>query len=119
MKRALRYKGHFASVDFDPIEMKLIGRLAGIPDIVTFDADAPAAIKAAFRNAVDGYLKKCADSGRKPERPYSGKFMARIDPALHAEAARAAELSGLSFNAWVEAVIRRAAAELHDDAAAT
>lgn len=117
MKRALVYRGHYGLVEFDPKEMALVGRLAGIKDIVPFHADAPAAIVREFRKAVDEYIRTCEAAGKKPERPYSGKLTIRIDPTLHAEAARAAELSGLSFNAWTEAVIRRAAADIHDDAA--
>lgn len=116
MKRAMRFKGHFASVEFDPKGRVLIGKLAGIKDIVTFQADAPASIITAFRKAVDDYVRSCEAAGKTPERPYSGKLTIRIDPTTHAEAARAAELSGLSFSAWTEAVIRRAAAEIHDDA---
>ena len=118
MKRAMKYRGHFGCVEFDPKEMVLVGRLAGIKDIVPFHADAPAAIVREFRRAVDEYIRTCEAAGKAPERPYSGKLTVRIDPLLHAEAARTAELSGLSFNAWIEAVIRRAAAEVHDDAAA-
>lgn len=116
MKRGMRYKGHFGSVEFDPKGRVLIGRLAGISDIVTFQADAPASIITAFRKAVDEYHRTCEAGGKKPDKPHSGKLTIRVEEKLHAELMRAAELSGMSFNAWAEAALKRAADEVHDDA---
>ena len=44
-----------------------------------------------------------------PERPFSGKLMLRVDHALHAKSAEAAELAGKSLNQWAEEVLDRAA----------
>jgi predicted HicB family RNase H-like nuclease len=62
----------------------------------------------AFRDAVDDYIETCAKIGKPPERPFSGKLMLRVDPAVHAKSVEAAELAGKSLNQWTEEVLRRA-----------
>ena len=59
--------------------------------------------------AVDDYLATCEKVGKPPERPYSGKVMFRISPEVHARAAIAAQLSGLSMNQWAEKALEEAA----------
>jgi predicted HicB family RNase H-like nuclease len=114
--RAITYKGQYATVEFDPEDMILVGRLAGIDDIVTFHAETPAGVPKAFHEAVDSYLKTCKRLGREPDRPYSGKLFVRVDPKVHAQVMRAAALCGMSFNEWGEEVLRRAAADVHESA---
>lgn len=116
--KAIAYKGHYARIEFDPEDLILVGRLAGIRDVVTFQADTPAGIIEAFKKAVDDYLKTCNGIGKEPDRPYSGSLQLRVDPALHAEVVRAAELAGMSFNQWGEEVFRKAAADVHSQAVA-
>lgn len=105
----LSYKGYSAAVEFDAEDAILFGHIAGINDIIGFHADTVADLKTAFREAVDDYIETCAKIGKTPEKPYSGRVMFRVDPAVHAEVARAAELSGQSLNAWVEGALKRAA----------
>lgn len=116
MKRAMFYRGHYGVVEFDPAGPTLIGKLAGIKDIVPFQADVPTAVLREFRKAVDDYIRTCEAAGKKPDKAHSGKLTIRVDPTLHAEIVRAAEIAGMSLNTWGEAVLRRAAAEIHDDA---
>ena len=66
-------------------------------------------LKAAFHESVDDYLASCARIGKAPDKPYSGKVMFRIDPAVHAKAALAAQLKGVSLNQWAEEVMAKAA----------
>ena len=105
----MTYKGYAATVAFDPDDLILVGKLAGIDDSVSFHADAGRAFVEAFHEAVDDYIETCAKAGKAPQKPYSGKVMFRIDPAVHAQAALAAKLSGRSLNAWGEDALRAAA----------
>lgn len=107
----ITYKGYSAAIDFDADDEIFFGHLAGINDIIGFHADTVAELKAAFREAVDDYIAVCAEIGKSPEKPYSGKVMFRVDPAVHAQVARAAALSGRSLNAWAEDKLKRAAEE--------
>jgi len=106
----LSYKGHVARIEFDPEDMVFVGRLAGINDIVGFHAKSVDELTAAFHDAVDDYIETCATIGKPPEKPFSGKVMFRVHPAVHAKAALAAELSGKSLNQWAEEALREAAA---------
>lgn len=109
MSDVLTYKGYSARVEFDAEDRLFFGRLAGIEDGVGFHADSVDGLEAAFREAVDDYLETCARVGKSPDRPYSGKVMLRIDPALHAKVAVAAQLAGKSINQFGEEALRRAA----------
>lgn len=108
MTDLLTYKGYSAKIEFDAEDRIFFGRLAGIEDGVTFHADNVAELITAFEESVDDYIETCAKIGKKPEKAYSGKLMLRVDPALHARLARAAELSGKSLNQLGEEALGRA-----------
>lgn len=108
MSNILEHRGYRARVEFDAEDGLFFGRIAGISDGVGFHADSVPALLAAFREAVDDYLETCGRLGKAPERPFSGKMMLRVDPALHARTAEAAALAGKSLNQWTEEVLRRA-----------
>lgn len=107
--KAITYRGYSAQVQFDPEDEIFVGRLAGINDVVGFHADTVEALKAAFHEAVDDYVQACARVGKKPDKAFSGKVMFRVDPTVHANAALAAQLSGMSLNEWAEDRLRKAA----------
>jgi len=102
----MTYKGYAAIVQFDDADGIFFGRLAGIRDGVGFHADTVTDLRAAFREAVDDYIETCAKIGKNPQKPYSGQIMVRVDPAVHARAALAAELSGKSLAKWTEERLR-------------
>ncbi|MFT2211351.1 type II toxin-antitoxin system HicB family antitoxin [Rhizobium giardinii] len=106
----LSYKGYSARIEFDAEDEIFFGKLAGITDGVGFHADTVEGLKAAFHEAVDDYIETCATVGKDPQKPYSGKMMFRVDPEVHAQAAKAAELSGKSLNQWAAEVLAKAAA---------
>ena len=98
----LSYKGFNAVVAFDAEDALLTGRIAGINDVIGFHADDARGLVAAFHEAVDDYLATCTAIGKTPEKAYSGRVMVRIDPKVHADAALAAQLSGVSLNQFSE-----------------
>lgn len=104
----LTYKGFAARLEFDAEDELFVGQIAGINDVIGFHADTAVGLKPAFHEAVDDYLATCAKLGKAPEKPYSGKLMLRVDPALHARAARAAAMAGKSLNAWGEETLAKA-----------
>ena len=108
MTNILRHKGYSARVEFDADDRIFFGRLAGIADGVGFHADTVGGLVAAFEDAVDDYLETCARIGKKPDKPYSGKLMLRVDPSVHAKAALAAQLAGKSLNQFSEEALRAA-----------
>ncbi|MFC6791135.1 type II toxin-antitoxin system HicB family antitoxin [Methylobacterium komagatae] len=104
----LCHKNFHARVEFDAEDGLFVGHIAGINDVVGFHGESVDALKTAFREAVDDYIETCRKVGKQPERAYSGKLMLRVSPDLHAQAARAAELSGKSLNQWGEDLLRAA-----------
>jgi prevent-host-death family protein len=57
----------------------------------------------------DHYLQWCAEDGRSPEKPFNGKIMVRIDPAIHRSLCQIAEIRSTSINSLaVEALAKLA-----------
>lgn len=111
---SMTYKGYSARVEFDDEDGLFIGRVAGLRDGVNFHGETVDDLRAAFREAVDGYIDVCARVGKSPQKPFSGQLMVRVDPAVHARAAMAAELAGMSLAKWAEAALDRAAGPTRD-----
>ena len=96
----MSYKGYPGTVEYSEEDACLFGRIAGISDIITYEGESLAEIRKAFEDSVDDYLKHCAETGKKPNKPYSGKFVLRIDPSLHARLAVKAQANGISLNQY-------------------
>ncbi len=107
----LRYKGYVAVFDFDPEARLFHGDVVGIRDVVTFQGQSVTELEQALKDSLDVYLKLCKETGKKPDKPYSGEIKLRLGPELHREVATAAALSGLSLNAWMKKALERQAQE--------
>jgi len=108
---AMHFKNYSAQISFDDEDEIFVGKLAGISDTITFHATTVNDLREAFHEAVDDYLATCAKLGKSPQKTFSGRLMLRVDPAVHAKAAMAAELAGKSLNQWSEEVLDKAAQE--------
>jgi predicted HicB family RNase H-like nuclease len=97
----LTYKGYHARVEYRPDDGLLFGKVIDLRDTVIFEAETAKEVEAAFHAAVDDYLDFCAEIGKDPDRPYSGRFNVRLNPDLHRAAAIAAEDEEESLNAFV------------------
>jgi predicted HicB family RNase H-like nuclease len=100
MMNVLTYKGYKPRIEFDPRDNIFVGRVLGIEDSISFDGATVAAFKEGFAAAVNHYLADCKATGRKPEKPASGKPMLHIAPEIHAKALVVARASGKSLNQW-------------------
>ena len=105
----MRYKGYRAAVTYDEEAGVLQGEVQGVRDVIVFEANSVEQLRSEFRISVDDYLAVCAERGRSPDRPYSGKVPLRISPEVHREAAYAARDQGKSLNSWVADVVAAAA----------
>lgn len=103
----LTYKGYTAKIEFDPEDNILFGNLLGIRDTVGFHGETVKELKSAFHEAVEFYLESCEKAGREPNKPFSGKFMVRVNPSLHNEVAIAAANSGKSINKWITDTLQK------------
>ncbi len=105
----MEYKGYIGTVEFSDSDRVFHGKIVGIRDVVTFEGDSVAGLEQAFRESVDDYLAFCAERGEEPDKPYSGKFVLRVDPTVHRAIAAAAARDHMSVNAWAATVLARAA----------
>ena len=104
----LNYKGYIGHVVYDDEAKIFHGDVLNMnKDGVTFQGRSVDEIEVAFRESIDDYLQWADEEGFEPEKPFSGKFMVRLEPDLHRDAAIAAKTSGLSLNAWVKSVIEK------------
>lgn len=104
----MSYRGYSAKVEVDTDAGLLHGEVADISDVVTFQAESVPDLRREFEAAVDDYLEFCRERGTEPQKPYSGRFVVRIEPELHRAAAVAAKHAGESLNAFVAGAVRDA-----------
>lgn len=108
MMSVMTYRGYTASMDFDPEDKIIVGRVRDIEDIITFHAESVGEFESIFHSTIDDYVAACEQLGSAPEKPASGRLMLRIAPTVHAAALKAAARSGTSLNKWAEHVLNAA-----------
>ena len=108
MKNTMTYRGYRASLEFDPNDNILVGRVLDIDDLISFHGDSVAGFTQAFHESVDDYVTACEKLGQTPDKPASGRLMLRVNPMVHAAALKAAAQTGQSLNRWAEQVLRQA-----------
>ena len=97
----MEYKSYIGKVEFDDEANIFHGEVINLRDVITFEADSVSELWKAFRDSVDDYLEFCGTRGEEPEKPFSGKFMIRVEPRLHRELVTHARLRNLSLNSYV------------------
>ncbi len=101
----MQYEAYQASIEFDEKDGCFYGIVTNTRDVLHFEGCSVAELKREFKNTVEAYKKACTELGREAQRPFSGKFQARLSPDLHRSAAATARQSGRSLNAFVEQAI--------------
>lgn len=104
----MEYKGYTAKVDYDDEAGLFHGQVLNLRDVITFQGTSVEALRHEFRVSVDDYLEWCNERGEAPEKPFSGKFVVRLEPSLHRDIATRAELTGKSLNTWVAEALAQA-----------
>ncbi len=118
----IEYNGYLAEIELDDKAEVFHGRVINTRDVITFEGTSIEELRQAFKDSVDDYFEFCKELGQEPEKPYSGKFLVRLDPKEHRQVALAAKISGKSLNSWVvEKLLHAASKELgkFDELAAT
>lgn len=69
MNMILEYKGYKTEIRFSKEDNVFFGKIEGIKDLVSFDADKAEDIEKEFHDAVDDYLLYCEDIGTSPDKP--------------------------------------------------
>lgn len=104
----MTYKGYVGKVEFDDEAGIFYGEVVNLRDVITFQGTSVQELRQAFQDSVDDYLEFCAQRGEEAEKPFSGKFMVRINPELHRDLFVKAKLANKSLNNWVNEVLETA-----------
>jgi predicted HicB family RNase H-like nuclease len=97
----MTYKCYGCTVRFDDEADIFHGEVSGLRDVVTFQGRAVDELRSAFRESVDDYLEFCESRGEEPDKPYSGRFLLRLDPSLHRRLVELSAEEGESLNNWI------------------
>ena len=108
----MKYKGYHAEVTYDHEAAVFHGEVVGTRDVIFFEGNSVEQLNEEFRFSIDDYLAVCAERGREPDKPYSGRIPLRITPSLHRAATVAARAEGKSLNSWI-AENRRRGCKVH------
>lgn len=106
----MEYKGYMGHVEFDDESGVFHGEVINTRDVITFQGKSVAELKREFKTSVDVYLGFCKKRGKEPDKPFSGKFVLRIDPDLHRKVYVTAKHEGKSLNNWVAETLKKATA---------
>ena len=104
----MEYKGYIGKVEFDDEANVFHGEVINLRDVITFEANSVSGLWKAFRDSIDDYLEFCTERGEEPEKPFSGKFMIRVEPRLHRELVTRARLRNVSLNSLVHDTLEQA-----------
>jgi predicted HicB family RNase H-like nuclease len=107
MKNVIEYKGYSGTVEFSADDDVFFGKINGIRDVVTFEADSVQKLKKAFREAVDDYIKTCEQLGKDPDKEFKGSFNIRIKPRVHRLAVIKSASMKISLNQFVERALEK------------
>lgn len=105
----IEYKGYRAVVTFDYDDRVFHGEVVDTRDVIFFEGTSVSQLEDEFRLSIDDYLAVCAERGREPDKPFSGRIPLRIRPEIHRAATAAARAEGKSLNAWIAQAVERAA----------
>ena len=97
----MNYKGYGCTIRFDDEAHFFHGEVTGLRDVITFQGRTVDELKTAFRDSVDDYLDYCASRGEPADKPYSGRFLLRIDLSLHRRLVELSSDEGESLNNWI------------------
>lgn len=100
----MTYKGYVATYELDEDDDIFYGKLTGINQLVTFEADNAKDLKQAFHDSVDDYLAFCVEKGIVPDKPYEGSLNICIGEELHRQAVLASK--NTSLNAFIGEAIK-------------
>ncbi|MDQ0467151.1 type II toxin-antitoxin system HicB family antitoxin [Labrys wisconsinensis] len=104
----MHYKGYEGVVDYDEEAEIFHGEVINLRDVITFQGTSVSELKQALADSVEDYLAYCRERGEEPEKPFSGHFVVRAEPALHRAMFSAAKRAGMSLNKWVTSTLERA-----------
>ena len=111
MKNTLEYKGYIGRFSYEEGDENIHGSVLNLRDVIHFQGKSLDQLRQSFQDSVNDYLAWCAEEGRTPEKPFTGKFIVRMSPDLHRKLSTRAQAKGVSLNQWVNEALEMAVAE--------
>lgn len=106
MATTMEFEGYLGAIELDDEANVFHGRVVNTRDVITFEGRSVEELKQALAESIADYRAMCAEDGVEPEKPFSGKFMVRLEPELHRRAFLAATHAQKSLNAFVKEAIK-------------
>jgi predicted HicB family RNase H-like nuclease len=106
---SMRHEDYVAAIDYDEELGLFVGHVVNLSSPITFMGGSVEELRREFATSVETHPAVCRERGITPEKPYSGRFNVRIDPAAHRRVAAAAAKAGNSLNAWAAETLTKAA----------
>lgn len=106
MINTMKIDGHQAVIVFDPEIDLFRGEFIGLNGGSDFYASDVQGLHREGAISLAVFLKTCSEKGIEPFKNFSGKFVLRVDPEIHAAAALAAAAHGKSLNQWAAEVLK-------------
>jgi len=107
MNNIMDIDGHRAIISFDPDLNQFRGEFVGLNGGADFYAKSVEALRKEGAHSLKTFLSVCEERGIEPYKSFSGKFVVRVPPNLHARVAEAASAAGVSINQWVQEALER------------
>lgn len=108
IKNLMKFGDHQAVISYDPEIEMFRGEFVNLNGGADFYASTVEGLRDEGQKSLDIFLDECQKAGIEPVKPYSGKFVVRVDPKLHAAASIAAAAGGKSLNQLAEEALRHA-----------
>ena len=101
MKNMMKFKGYLGSVNYSDEDKIFYGKLEFIRSLISYEGSGVKSLNLSFEEAVEDYLELCAETNKKPEKPFKGTFNVRTGSELHRKAVLYANDHGLNLNKLV------------------
>ena len=97
----IEHRGYTGVFEYDDEYEFFAGHVVDTRDGINFEGRSVAELKESMKRAVDDYLEFCQEMGREPSKPYSGRILVRVDPAVHRRLATSARGQRMSMNSYI------------------
>lgn len=98
--------GYTAVITYDADKDWFRGVIQGLNGSADFHGRTPEELRREFRASLDFFIELCERDNRPIKKQASGKFVVRLPPELHRQAATVAIASGISMNTLIERAIK-------------
>ncbi|MCP4660781.1 MAG: type II toxin-antitoxin system HicB family antitoxin [bacterium] len=104
----MEYKRYVAAVEYDDEAGILHGEVINTRAVITFQATSTDQLRREMEASIEDYLDWCAERGKEPEKPYSGRLVLRTTAELHRAVVAAAAREDQSVDSWITKALERA-----------